>query len=57
MEHSQKVMGIYKKAIPKYIELEKRFKAQSEQNETEVLKKKLLEIKELHKPIDHKDID
>lgn len=56
-QHASKVMSAYKRASPKYLELERVFKEKSEREEAEKLKRKLDEIKYQHRPLDPKDLN
>ena len=42
---------------PKYRDIEKRFEEEFTMTELEMKKKKLAEIRELHKPLDHNEIE
>jgi hypothetical protein len=55
-EHASKVLGIYKQQPPKYEWYERNFHERVEAQEELIHKKKLEQIKELHKPIDHKEL-
>lgn len=52
-ENTKSITKLYP---PKYIEIEKRFEEEVVMSELEQKKKKLAEIRELHKPLEHSDI-
>jgi len=56
-EHARKVLGSHKKGSPRYIELERKFIEQVELEDLETKKKRLSLIRDMYKPIDHKEID
>ena len=57
LEHAKKVLGVYKKeGGPKYKLIEKRYNEGEEVGDLETKKRKLQLIRDLHKPLDHKEL-
>jgi hypothetical protein len=56
-EHARNVLRTHKKGSPRYKELERKFNEQVELEDLETKKKRLSVIREMYKPIDHKELD